>query len=60
LNSLAKPSLRVRVLLDENLPLDLAKSLPGHEVTTVHALGGVVVVHAKLNRLADLLAHAGA
>ena len=50
----------MRVLLDENLPLDLAKSLPGHEVTTVHALGGVVVVHAKLNRLADLLAHAGA
>lgn len=29
----------MRVLLDENLPLDVAKSLPGHEVTTVHALG---------------------
>ena len=88
----------MRVLLDENLPLDLAKSLPGHEVTTVHALGwdgikngalldqaagridafvtmdanlqfqqrlrgrpfGVVVIHARSNRLADLLPLAGA
>jgi predicted nuclease of predicted toxin-antitoxin system len=29
----------VRVLLDENLPLDLTKSLTGHEVFTVQGLG---------------------
>jgi len=83
----------VRVLLDENLPRDLARALPGHDVVTVHALGwsglkngellrraagrveafitmdsnlefqqrlvglpfGVVVIHARSNRVADLL-----
>jgi hypothetical protein len=29
----------VRVLLDENVPVDLAAELPGHEVFTVTRLG---------------------
>lgn len=29
----------MRVLLDENIPVDLAKLLPGHEVQTVSGLG---------------------
>jgi predicted nuclease of predicted toxin-antitoxin system len=83
----------VRVLLDENLPRDLVRALPGHDVVTVHGLGwaglrngellaraaghvdafitmdaniefqqrlagrpfGVVVIHARSNRVADLL-----
>jgi hypothetical protein len=35
----ATPYLRVRVLLDENLPLEFAAEIPGHEVTTVRANG---------------------
>jgi hypothetical protein len=31
--------LLVRVLLDENLPHDLAQALPEHEVVTVQGLG---------------------
>lgn len=83
----------MRVLLDENLPRDLALVLAGHEVVTVQALGwpglkngellrraagrvdafvtmdsnlefqqrlegftfGTVVIHARSNRVADLL-----
>jgi predicted nuclease of predicted toxin-antitoxin system len=83
----------VRVLLDENLPRDLVRALPGHDVVTVHGLGwsglrngdllrraaerveafitmdsnlefqqrlagrpfGVVVIHARSNRVAYLL-----
>ena len=83
----------MRVLLDENLPADLVRALPGHDVVTVHGLGwsglkngellgraagrvdafitmdtnleyqqrlgglsfGVVVIHARSNRVADLL-----
>lgn len=83
----------MRVLLDENLPRDLARALPAHDVVTVHGLGwsglkngellgraaehveafitmdsnlefqqrlagrpfGVVVIHARSNRVADLL-----
>ena len=83
----------MRVLLDENLPHDLAQALAEHEVVTVQGLGwsglknrellrraagqmdafitmdsnlqfqqrleglsfGVVVIHARSNRMADLL-----
>jgi predicted nuclease of predicted toxin-antitoxin system len=83
----------VRVLLDENLPGDLVRALPGHDVATVYGLGwsgvqngelllrtaerfeafitmdsnlefqqclvgrpfGVIVIHARSNRVADLL-----
>jgi len=83
----------VRVLLDENLPHDLAQALAEHEVVTVQGLGwsglqngellrraagqmdafitmdsnlqfqqrlegspfGVIVIHARSNRMADLL-----
>ena len=38
-NSRATRSLLVRVLLDENLPHDLAPALAGHEVVTVQRLG---------------------
>jgi predicted nuclease of predicted toxin-antitoxin system len=84
--------LLVRVLLDENLPYDLAQALAKHEVVTVQGLGwsglkngellrradghidafitmdsnlqfqqrleelpfGVIVIHARSNRMADL------
>jgi hypothetical protein len=83
----------VRVLLDENLPADLVRALPAHDVVTVHGFGwsglkngelllratgrvdafitmdsnlefqqrlvglsfGVIVIHARSNRVADLL-----
>ena len=83
----------MRVLLDENLPHDLAQALAEHEVVTVQGLGwsglkngellrradghidafitmdsnlqfqqrlaglpfGVIVIHARSNRMADLL-----
>ncbi len=38
----------MRVLLDENLPLDLAKALPGHNVTTVQALGWAGLPNGEL------------
>lgn len=40
----------VRVLLDENLPHDLVRELPGHEVFTVHGLGWSGVKNGKLLR----------
>jgi hypothetical protein len=41
----------VRVLLDENLPLDLTKSLTGHEVFTVQGLGWAGTKNGALRHL---------
>ncbi len=40
----------VRILLDENLPVDLAKELPGHTVDTVRALDWSGVANGELLR----------
>jgi len=42
----------VRVLLDENLPLDLAAEIRGHEVNTVRGLGWTGIENGELMRLA--------
>jgi hypothetical protein len=42
----------VRVLLDENLPFDLAASLIGHEVDTVQLRGWAGVANGELMRQA--------
>lgn len=42
----------MRVLLDENLPHDLASLLTGHEVTTVQSRGWAGVTNGDLLRLA--------
>jgi len=44
----------MRILLDENFPVDFAKLLVGHEVSTVHSLGWSGVKNG------DLLRRAGA
>jgi hypothetical protein len=38
----------VHVLLDENLPLDLAAEIPGHDVQTVR-----IIMRAPSNRFVD-------
>lgn len=38
----------MRVLLDENLPVDFAAELPGHEVSTVVGLGWSGVLNGEL------------
>ena len=38
----------MRVLLDENLPVDLASELVGHEVTTVSGLGWQGIKNGEL------------
>jgi hypothetical protein len=40
----------VRVLLDENLPADLAQDLAGHEVSTVAGEGWVGITNGELLR----------
>jgi hypothetical protein len=60
----------VHVLLDENLPLDLAAEIPGHDVQTVRSRGwtgiengelfGVIIMHAPSNRLVHLRPLVGA
>lgn len=40
------------VLLDENLPLDLAAEIRGHEVNTVRGLGWTGTENGELMRLA--------
>ena len=40
----------MRILLDENLPLDFASQLPGHEVSTVTGLGWNGVLNGELMR----------
>jgi predicted nuclease of predicted toxin-antitoxin system len=42
----------MRVLLDENLPLDLARDLSGHDVQTVVGLGWEGVKNGELLRRA--------
>ena len=42
----------MRVLLDENLPRDLAGELTGHQVTTVQAVGWSGTKNGELLRLA--------
>jgi len=43
----------VRVLLDENLPHDLARELPGHHVFTVRGLGWSGITNGELLRRAS-------
>ena len=43
----------MRVLLDENLPLDLAVELAGHQVDTVIGLGWAGVTNGELLRRAQ-------
>lgn len=43
----------MRVLLDENLPVDLAAELLGHEVATVTSLAWVGVKNSELLRRAE-------
>jgi hypothetical protein len=43
----------VRILLDENLPVDLAGELTGHEVTSVTGLGWKGVKNGELLRRAE-------
>jgi hypothetical protein len=38
----------VRILLDENIPADLAADLPGHQVDTVSGVGWAGVGNGKL------------
>jgi predicted nuclease of predicted toxin-antitoxin system len=42
----------MRILLDENFPLDFARLLAGHEVSTVHSLGWSGVKNGELLRRA--------
>ena len=42
----------MRVLLDENLPHDLAAALPGHDVSTVQGLGWAGTTNGALLRRA--------
>jgi len=43
----------VRILLDENIPADLAADLPGHQVDTVCGVGRAGVGNGKLLRRAS-------
>jgi len=43
----------VRILLDENLPVELAVELTGHEVTTVTGLGWQGIKNSELMRRAQ-------
>lgn len=38
----------MRVLLDENIPIDFAAEIPGHDVTTVAGLGWSGVLNGEL------------
>ena len=42
----------MRILLDENIPVDFAAELPGHEVNTVVRLGWAGVLNGELMRRA--------
>ena len=43
----------MRILLDENFPVDFAKLLVGHEVATVHSLGWSGIKNGALLRRAS-------
>ena len=38
----------MRILLDENIPIDLASDLVGHDVDTVEGLGWAGIANGKL------------
>lgn len=42
----------MRILLDENFPVDFAKMLPGHEIVTIHSLGWSGIKNGDLLRRA--------
>ena len=42
----------MRILLDENIPVDFAAELPGHEISTVVQLGWSGVLNGELMRRA--------
>ena len=42
----------MRILLDENIPVDFAAELPGHDVSTVVGLGWSGVLNGELMRRA--------
>ena len=42
----------MRILLDENIPVDFARELHGHEISTVVGLGWSGVLNRELMRLA--------
>lgn len=42
----------MRILLDENFPVDFAKQFSGHEVHTVHSLGWAGIKNGELLRRA--------
>ena len=42
----------MRILLDENIPVDFARELHGHEISTVVGLGWSGVLNGELMRLA--------
>ncbi|MBA2557562.1 MAG: DUF5615 family PIN-like protein [Chloroflexi bacterium] len=48
-----KTDLEMRVLLDENVPIELADELPGHEVVHVNDLGWKGISNGELLRRAD-------
>ena len=43
----------MRVLLDHNIPIQLAKLLPGHEVTTARAIGWDLLENGDLLKAAE-------
>jgi hypothetical protein len=45
-------SQKMRILLDENFPVDFAKPLVGHEIITVHSLGWSGIKNGELLRRA--------
>ena len=42
----------MRILLDENFPIDFAKLLMEHEVSTIHSLGWLGIKNGELLRRA--------
>ncbi len=49
---LTNQSLKMRILLDENFPVDFAKLFIGHEIATVHSLGWSGIKNGELLRRA--------
>ena len=43
----------MRILLDENFPVDFAKLLVGHEIATIHSLGWSGIKNGELLRRAQ-------
>ena len=49
---LTKQLLHMRILLDENFPVDFAKLFPDHDIHTVHSLGWSGIKNGELLRRA--------